>query len=155
MIPAGFLTIPASSCSHDLSLRMVEYHSTPPMARSFRLLSSSSSHRFLPHAVPPSSCLSTPFTTPGLFQTLRLTSTLFSVYALWVSDLHLPSRFITRSEMSHPTGSTASPPIPNGCNTISSGMRRDFVTTSLTDRRARPYLTTTTELPNRHEARGA
>ena len=138
------------------SLRMVEYHSTPPIPKSFGLLSSGSSYRFLPHTVPSPSCLSiTPFTTPGLFQTLRATSTLFPVYALWVSDLHLPSRFITRFEISLPTESAAAPPIRNGCNAISSGLRRDFGTTSFTARRARPYLTTTTELPNRYEARGA
>ena len=61
---------------------------------------------------------------------------------------HLTSRFITRSEMSLPTASAAAPPLRNECNAISSGLRRDSVTTSLTAWRARPYLTTLTGLPN-------
>ena len=84
-----------------------------------------------------------------------------------MSDLHLPSRFITLSEMSLPTASAAAPPIRNECKAISSGLRRDFAIPSLSARRARPYLTTLarlsnrpylttlTELPNRYEARGA
>ena len=98
------------------SLRMVEYHSTPPIPRSFGLLSSGSSYRFLPHTVPFPGCLSiTPLSTPGLLQTLRATSTLFRVYVLYVSDLHHPSRFITRSEMFPPTASAAAPPMRNEC----------------------------------------
>ena len=46
---------------------MVEYRSTPPIPRSFGLLSSGSSYRFLPHTVPSPGCLSiTPLATPGL-----------------------------------------------------------------------------------------
>ena len=98
------------------SLRMVEYHSTPPIPKSFGLLSSGSSYRFLPHTVPFPGCLSiTPLSTPGLLQTLRATSTLFRVYVLYVSDLHHPSRFITRSEMFPPTASAAAPPMRNEC----------------------------------------
>ena len=146
------------------SLRMVEYHSTPPISKSFGLLSSGSNYRFLPHAVPSPGCLSiTPLATPGLPQTLRATSMLFRVYVLYVPDLHLPSRLITRSEMSLATATTAAPPIRIECNAISLGLRRDYATTSLTARRARPYpatltgisnrpyLTTLTELPNRYE----
>ena len=48
----------------------------------------------------------------------------------------------TRSEMSLPTASVAAPPIRNECNAISSGLRRDFATTSFTARRARPHFTT-------------
>ena len=73
----------------------------------------------------------------------------------YVSDLHLPSRFITRSEMSLPTASAAARPIRNEGDAISSGLRLEFATTSLTARRTRPYLTILTELPNRYEARGA
>ena len=63
------------------SLRMVEYISTPPISRSFGLLSSGSSYRFLPHTVPSLDCLSnTPLATPGLLQTVRATSMLFRVY---------------------------------------------------------------------------
>ena len=61
--------------------------------------------------------------------------------------------------------SVVAPPIHNECN--ASGLRRNFATTLLAARRARPhltnlrelstrpYLTTLTELPNRYEARGA
>ena len=92
---------------------------------------------------------------------------LFRVYALYVSDFHLPSRYITRSEMSLPAASVVDPPIRNECNANTSGLRRDFATASLTFLRARPYLrtptglpnrpylTTLTELPNRYEATGA
>ena len=73
------------------SPRMVEYHWTPPTPKSFGLLSSGSSYRFLPHTVPFPGCLSiTPLSTPGLLQTLRATSTLFRVYVLYaVSYTHL------------------------------------------------------------------
>ena len=128
---------------------MVEYHSRPPTSRSFGLLLSGAGCRFLPHTVPSPGCLSiTPLATPGLFQTVRATSMLFRVYVLYVSDLHLASRFITRSETSLPTANAAAPPIRNECNAISSGLRHDFATTSLTARRARPYLTTLMELSN-------
>ena len=138
------------------SLRMVEYHSTTPIPKSFGLLSSGSSYRFLTHTVHSPGCLSiTPLATPGCVQTVRATSMLFRVYVLYVSDLHLASRFITRSETSLPTANAAAPPIRNECNAISSGLRHDFATTSLTARRARPYLTTLAELPNRYEVRAA
>ena len=71
------------------SLRMVEYHSTPPIAGSFRLLSSLSSYRFLLYTVPSPSCLSIkPFAVPGFFKAPWASSTLFRVYVLYVSDLH-------------------------------------------------------------------
>ena len=147
---------------------MVEYHSTPSIPRSIGLMSSGTSYRSLPHTVPPPGCLSfPPLATPGLLDTLLSTSMLFCMYALYVSDPPLPSRYITRSEMSPPAASAVAPPIRNECNANSSGLRRDFATNSLTARRARPYLTTLTELPhrpyltaltelpNRYEARGA
>ena len=128
--------VPNYSCQQLLtrpSLRMVEYHSTPPIPKSFGLLSPGSCHCFLPHTVPFPGCISiTPLSTPGLLQTLRATSMPFRVYVLHVSDLHLPFRFINHSKMSLPTASAAAPPIPNEGNAISSGLRRDFATTSLT-----------------------
>ena len=101
------------------SLRMVEYHSTPPIPKSFGLLSSGSSYRFLPHAVPSPSCLSiTPFTTPGLFQTLRATSTLFPLYpygcltSISLLALSLVSKYLFRPRVRllprYATGATRS-----------------------------------------------
>ena len=128
---------------------MLDDHSTPPYPRSSGLRSSGSSYRFLLHTVPspavslshrlPPLAYSRPFGQPLLFR----------VYVLHVSDLHLLSRFITRSEMSLPTASAVAPPIRNECNAKLSGLRRDFATTSLNSRRARPYVTTFTGLPNR------
>ena len=42
------------------SLRMVEYHSTPPIPRSFGLLLPGPSYSFLPHTAPSPGCLSFP-----------------------------------------------------------------------------------------------
>ena len=167
MIPAGFLTIPASSCSHDQTSEGKSTFRLLQFQGHYVLLSLVSRYRFLPHTVPSPGCLFiTPLATPRIFQILRATSTLFRLYVLHVSDLHLPFRLITRSEMSLPTASAAAPPIHNECHAISSGLRRGFGTTSLTVRRARPYLktftglpnrpcpTTITLLPNRYEARG-
>ena len=137
------------------SLRMVEYHLTPPIPRSFGLLSSGTGYRFVPHTVASSGCLSfPPLATPSLRDTLLASSMLFREYALYASDLHLPSLCITRSQMSPPATSVVAPPIRDECKANLSGLRPDSATTFLTARRVRPYHTTLTELPNRYEARG-
>ena len=78
---------------------------------------------------------------------------LIRVYVLYVSDLHLPSSFITRSEMSPPTASAAAPLYATSARAISLELRRDIATTSSTARSVRLYLTTITGLPKRYEAR--
>ena len=147
---------------------MVEYHSTPPILKSFVLLSSGTRDRLLSHIVPFPGCLSfPPLATLGLLDTVLAISMLLHVHALHLSDLHLPSRSITSSEMYPPAATAVASPIRNACNANSSRLRRDLTTTSLTAQGARPYLTTLTELSNRlylmtlmelsnrHEARGA
>ena len=130
------------------SLRMVEYHSTPPIPRSFGLLSPGSNYRFLPHAVPSPGCVPiATLATTSLPRTFRETSMILRVYVLYVPDPHLPSCFITPFEMSLPIARAAAPPLRNECNAFSSGLRRDFATTSLTAWRTRQYLTILTELP--------
>ena len=89
-----------------------------------------------------------------LRDTLLASSMLFREYALYASDLHLPSLCITRSQMSPPATSVVAPPIRDECKANLSGLRPDSATTFLTARRVRPYHTTLTELPNRYEARG-
>ena len=132
---------------------MVDDRSTPPIPKSFGLLSLGSSYHFLPHSVHPPSCIFfPPLATPGIIYSHRSTSMLFRLNAMYLSDIHLPSRLITLSEMSLPAGSVVAPPIRNECDANSSRLRRDIATTSLLDRRARPYLTTITELHNRYEA---
>ena len=148
---------------------MVEYHSTRPIPRSFGLLSSGSSYRFpSPYCCFPRLSLHHTACHSWLASNPSSKFYLFRMYVSYIRvGLYLRSRFITRSEMSLPTASAAAPPIRNECNAISSGLRRDSVTTSLTAWRARPYLTTLTglpngtylttlkEQPNRYEARGA
>ena len=78
---------------------------------------------------------------------------LLRVYALYASDLHLPSLWISRSAMSSSplAVSVVASLIGNECWANSSGFRPDF---ALIARGARPYLTTLTAFPHRYEERG-
>ena len=72
------------------------------------------------------------------------------VYALYASDLHLPSTYIALSDTCPLAVGAVAPPIRNEYNTNSSGLRRDFAITSLPARRPQAYLATLlTELSNR------
>ena len=75
-------------------------------------------------------CSFPPLTTPTVRDSLLEFSMLFQVHALYVSDLHLPSLCITRSEMSPPAASVVAPPICNECKANSSGLRPDSAATS-------------------------
>ena len=87
------------------------------------------------------------------------------VYALYASDLHLPSTYIALSDTCPLAVGAVAPPIRNECKAKSLGLRRDFATFSVPDRRARRYLktptklshqphwTTFTQLPNRYEVK--
>lgn len=61
--------------------------------------------------------------TANLLDTRCESSLLSLVYVLYVSDVHLPSLWITRSEISPPTARVDAPPIRSECKAKSLGLR--------------------------------
>ena len=112
------------------------------------------SYHFLPQTVPSPGCLRFPsLATASVRDILLEPAVLFRVYASYVSNIHLAFLLITPSDAYPPAASAVASPICNGCRANSSGLRPDSTPTSLIAPRARPFLTTLTDLSQLYKER--